>query len=59
MSEMEAKANVSKSAVMVFSVDGAWKWREHVVSKYTYLGVDFTNIYWCMGCAYKECVRQR
>ena len=37
------KANVSKSAVMVFSVDGAWKWREHVVSKYTYLGVDFTS----------------
>ena len=42
------KANVSKSAVMVFareSVDGAWKWGEYVlprVSKYTYLGVDFT-----------------
>ena len=44
------KANVSKSAVMVFSrepVDGAWKWGEHVlprVSIYTYLGVDFTSI---------------
>ena len=43
------KANVSKSAVMVFareSVDGAWKWGEHSlprVSKYTYLGVDFTS----------------
>jgi hypothetical protein len=43
------KANVSKSAVMVFareSVDGAWKWGEYVlprVSKYTYLGVDFTS----------------
>ena len=39
------KANVSKSAVMVFareSVDGAWKWGERFlprVSKYTYLGV--------------------
>ena len=43
------KANVSKSAVMVFareSVDGAWKWGEHVlfrVSNYTYLSVDFTS----------------
>ena len=40
------KDNVSKSAVMVFSVDGAWKWGEHVlprVSKYTYFGVDFTS----------------
>ena len=44
------KANVSKSAVMVFareSVNGAWKWGEHFclygVSKYTYLGVDFTS----------------
>ena len=42
-------ANVSNSAVMVFareSVDGAWKWGEHFlprVSKYTYLGVDFTS----------------
>ena len=39
--EMEAKANVSKSAVMVFSresVDGAWKWGEHVFRKY--MGVD-------------------
>ena len=53
------KANVSKSAVMVFSresVDGAWKWGVHVlrrVSKYTYLGV------LCMGCAYQECVRRK
>ena len=40
------KPNVSKSAVMVESVNGAWKWGEHVlprVSKYTYLGVDFTS----------------
>ena len=43
------KANVSKSAVMVFSresVDGAWKWGEPIlpsVSKYTYLGVNFTS----------------
>ena len=40
---------MSKSAVMVFSresVDGAWKWGEHVlprVSKYTFFGVDFTS----------------
>ena len=37
---------MSKSAVMVFSresVDGAWKWGEHVLPKYTYLGVDFTG----------------
>ena len=39
---------MSTSAVKVLareSVDGAWKWVEHVfprVSKYTYLGVDFT-----------------
>ena len=41
------KANVSKSAVMVFakdSVGGSWKWGQHAlpkVSKYTYLGIDF------------------
>ena len=41
------KANVSKSAVMVFAkdaVDGSWSWGEHklpTVSKYTYLGIDF------------------
>ena len=40
---------MSKSTVMVFareSVDGAWKWGELFlprVSKYTYLGVDFTS----------------
>ena len=43
------KANVSKSEVMLFareSVDWAWKWKERFlprVSKYTYLGVDFTS----------------
>ena len=43
------KANVSKSAVMVFSrnsVEGGWKWGEHKllkVSSYTYLGIDFTR----------------
>ena len=41
------KANVCKSAVMVFSrnpVEGEWKWGEHLlprVSNYTYLGIDF------------------
>ena len=43
------KANVCKSAVMVFSrnpVEGEWKWGEHAlprVSNYTYLhvGIDF------------------
>ena len=41
------KANVSKSAVMVFSrnsVEGRWKWGEHKlpkVSSYTYLGIEF------------------
>ena len=40
------KANVCKSAVMVFSrnpVEGEWKWGEHLlprVSNYTYLGID-------------------
>ena len=43
------KANVSKSAVMVFSknsVEGGWKWGEHKlpkVSSYTYLGIDFAR----------------
>ena len=38
------KANVSKSAVMVFSVEGGWKWGEHElpkVSNYSFLGIDF------------------
>ena len=38
------KDKVSKSAVMVFSVEGGWKWGEHKlpkVSSYTYLGIDF------------------
>ena len=41
------KANVSKSAVMVFSrnsVEGGWKWGERnlpKVSSYTYVGIDF------------------
>ena len=35
---------MSKSAVMVFSrnsVEGGWKWGEHKLSSYTYLGIDF------------------
>ena len=41
------KANVSKSAVMVFSrnsAEGEWKWGKHKLPKassYTYLGIDF------------------
>ena len=41
------KANVSKSAVMMFSrdpVEGEWKWGKHALpraSNYTYLGIDF------------------
>ena len=41
------KANVSKSAVMVFSknsVEDGWKWGQHIlrkVSSYTNLGFDF------------------
>ena len=41
------KANISKSAVMVFArdaVEGSWKWGQDSlpnVSKYTYLGMDF------------------
>ena len=44
-----APANVSKSAVMVFSknsVEGGWKWGEHrlpKVSSYSYLGIDFAS----------------
>ena len=43
------KANVSKSAMMVFSknsVESVWKWGEHKlpkVSNYTYLGIDFAS----------------
>ena len=43
------KANVSKSAVMVFSknsVEGGWKLGEHThprVSNYSYLGIDFAS----------------
>ena len=58
------KANVGKSAVMVFSresVDGTWEWGEHLlpkVSQYTYFGIDFTSSgkwdvhirrFWIMG----------
>ena len=37
------KANVSKSAVMVNSVKGGWKWGEHKVSNYSYLGIDIAS----------------
>ena len=43
------KANVGKSAVMVFSkarVGGRWKWGEHElpkVSSYCYVGIDFAG----------------
>ena len=43
------KANVSKSAVMVFSrsmVQGRWMWGEHKlpnVSFYSYLGIEFSS----------------
>ena len=36
----------AKSAVMVFSkdrVEGRWKWGEHEVSCYCYLGIDFAS----------------
>ena len=48
-SKWRLKANVTKSAVMVFTkeaVEGTWKWGEHVlptVAKYTFLGVDFAS----------------
>ena len=43
------KANVNKSAEVVFAkelVEGSWNWGEQALprlSKYTYLGVDFTS----------------
>ena len=49
MDTVRLKANVSKSAGMVFSknsVEGGWKWREHTlpkVSNYSYLGIDFAS----------------
>ena len=55
------KANVSKSAVMVFARDqvvGKWKWGDRdlpTATKYTYLGVDFTSL----GGAYKESPGER
>ena len=48
-SKWRLRANVSKSAVMVFSkasVSGEWKWGEHMlpmVSNYAYLGVNFAS----------------
>ena len=48
-SRWRLRANVSKSAVMVFSktsVSGEWKWGEHMlpkVSNYAYLGVNFAS----------------
>ena len=48
-SKWRLKANVTKSAVMVFTkeaVEGTWKWGEHdlpTVAKYTFLGIDFAS----------------
>ena len=48
-SKWKLRANVSKSAVMVFSkdaVNGCWKWGEYslpIVSSYSYLGIDFSR----------------
>ena len=42
-SKWRLEANVSKSEVMVFSVECGWKWREHKVSNYSYLGIDFAS----------------
>ena len=48
-SKWRLRANVSKSAVMVFSkdaVNGCWKWEKYsfpVVSSYSYLGIDFSS----------------
>ena len=48
-SKWRLRANVSKSAVMVFSkdaVNGCWKWGEYslpIVSSYSYLGIDFSR----------------
>ena len=40
------KANVSKSAVMVFSknsVEGGWKWGEHTLPKVSNYSIDFAS----------------
>ena len=48
-SKWRLRANVIKSAVMVFSkdaVNGCWKWGKHSlpkVSSYSYLGIDFSS----------------
>ena len=48
-SKWRLRANLIKSAVMVFSkdaVNGCWKWGEHSlpkVSSYSYLGIDFSS----------------
>ena len=48
-SKWRLRANVIKSAVMVFSkdaVNGCWKWGEYSlpkVSSYSYLGIDFSS----------------
>ena len=48
-SKWRLKANITKSAVMVFTkeaVEGTWKWGEHdlpTVAKYTFLGIDFAS----------------
>ena len=48
-SKRRLRANVSKSAVMVFSkdaVNGCWKWGEHTLPKESccsYLGIDFSS----------------
>ena len=48
-SKWRLRANVIKSAVMVFSkdaVNGCWKWGEYSLSKiysYSYLGIDFSS----------------
>ena len=48
-SKWRLRANVFKSAVMVFSkdaVNGCWKWGKHSlpkVSSYSYLGIDFSS----------------
>ena len=48
-SKWRLRANVSKSAVMVFckdAVNGCWKWGEYslpIVSSYSYLAIDFSR----------------
>ena len=48
-SKWRLKANVTKSAVMVFTkeaVEGTWKWGEHdlpTVANYMFLGIDFAS----------------